>query len=196
MPRLRPLSGWDGPRTVATDRRFRPFSALFMDTLAQLQSELDLLEAHDVVIEAGFREQDLRLDGWPRASAPQPRDPGVRLAFESKHGPLIYQSDSCTTWQDNVRCLCLALTALRAVDRYGVTRRGQQYTGWQAIASGPALLEDDLARSIVMAQSGLSVQEPLSRHIKAAKRRSHPDAAGGSVEAWARLEKALAALGV
>lgn len=43
---------------------------------------------------------------------------------------LSYPCDSCDNWQHNVRSIALALQALRAVDRYGVTRRAEQYRGW------------------------------------------------------------------
>lgn len=139
----RPLSGWDGPRTPHPDRRSRyAFRASWADTLALLERELRYLDARDLVLEADFREQDLRLDGMPRSNAREPIDPGVRLSFESKHGPLIYQCDSVDHWKANVRSIALGLEALRAVDRYGITRRAQQYAGWRQIGAGPAIVTE------------------------------------------------------
>jgi hypothetical protein len=45
---------------------------------------------------------------------------------------LIYATDACELWQHNVRSIALGLEALRAVDRYGITRRGEQYAGFRA----------------------------------------------------------------
>jgi hypothetical protein len=40
-------------------------------------------------------------------------------------------------WPSRVRSIALGLEALRAVDRYGLTHQGEQYTPWKAIGSGP-----------------------------------------------------------
>jgi len=66
----------------------------------------------------------------------------VAISFESSFGPLRYATDAherqyswakLDGWQANVRAIALSLEKLRAVDRYGVTRRGEQYAGWRAI---------------------------------------------------------------
>lgn len=136
----RPLQ-WDRPRTPVDQRRSRwPFKAGWSDTLNLLQRELGYLDARNCVLEADFREYDLRQDGMPRANARQPDFPGVRIAFDSKHGPLVYATDTHDFWQHNVRAIALSLEALRSVDRYGVTKRAEQYTGWKAIGSGPTAM--------------------------------------------------------
>lgn len=199
--RVRPLSDWDGLRTKPSMRRQRPFSAEWRVTLATLFKELDYLKARDIVIEAGFAEHHLRLDGWPRANAPQPRDPACRLSFDSRYGPLIYQSDSCDHWQDNVRSIALGLEALRAVDRYGVTKRGQQYQGWAAIggATVSAPPEQPLGNpwQVIRELAQQTDRDPQDggRSIMLAKRYSHPDHVGGSHEKWLLLERALRQLG-
>ena len=45
---------------------------------------------------------------------------------------LVYATDCCVFWQHNLRSIALGLEALRAVDRYGISRRGQQYAGFRA----------------------------------------------------------------
>lgn len=47
-------------------------------------------------------------------------------------GRQVFATDACELWQHNVRSIALGLEALRAVDRYGITRRGQQYAGFRA----------------------------------------------------------------
>ena len=44
-----------------------------------------------------------------------------------------FPCDTFTDWQANVRGIALALEALRAVDRYGVTQQAEQYRGWTAL---------------------------------------------------------------
>lgn len=41
-------------------------------------------------------------------------------------------------WQINLRAIALGLEALRKLDRYGITSRGEQYTGWRAIEATPS----------------------------------------------------------
>jgi hypothetical protein len=54
----------------------------------------------------------------------------VQASQERKR--LVYATDVCEFWQHNVRSIALGLEALRAVDRYGISKRGQQYAGFRA----------------------------------------------------------------
>ncbi len=80
----------------------------------------------------------------------------ISFVVFSLHGPLRYATDAherqyaglgMEGWQADVGAIALALTALRAVDRYGVSRRGEQYTGWRALP----------------ATSGVTFPSPLTR---------------------------------
>lgn len=53
----------------------------------------------------------------------------INAATEQKR--LVYATDACRYWQHNVRSIALGLEALRAVDRYGISRRGEQYAGFR-----------------------------------------------------------------
>jgi hypothetical protein len=201
---FRPLV-WTGPTTPEGERRSRyTFKAPWNDTLGLLDRELDYLDAAELVIEADFREQDIRLDGMPRGNCRQPEHPGVRIAFDSQHGPLIYQTDSCSWWQHNVRSIALGLEALRAVDRYGVTRHGEQYTGYRAIESGiampgrPQMTRDQALAALAKLAGWVHISNPeepalLKAAHRAAARRHHPDA-GGKAADWDRLQDAMKVL--
>lgn len=139
--RFRPINHWP-PDFSRAKQSSDPFRASWSDTLGILQWELGWLGSNEVVIEAGFRERDIRLDGWPRSDARQPDFPGVIISFESKHGPLRYGTDAFPRWQSNLRAIALGLEALRKVDRYGIGRRGEQYQGWKQLPSGEASLID------------------------------------------------------
>jgi hypothetical protein len=93
--RLRPIPVWPYPTT--TNRRSSGvFRAAWPKTLELLDRELDYLGASNILIGAGFRDQDLRIDGWPRANAPDPLHPGVELSFDTrKLGRLVYATDTC-----------------------------------------------------------------------------------------------------
>lgn len=45
---------------------------------------------------------------------------------------LVYATDVCEHWQHNVRSIALGLDRLRAVERFGISRRGEQYAGFRA----------------------------------------------------------------
>lgn len=208
---FRPLGLWTEGDTEA--RRGRSvFKATWPDTLRLLQYELGYLEAETVVLQADFRESDLRVDGTIRANARQPHHPGVRVAFGSCHGPLTYATDSCAFWQHNVRSIALGLAALRAVDRYGVTRRGEQYTGWAQLGPGAATpmngaMSRDEAFALVVRlhPAALSTTDVadlaadpdlLRRVFRLARAQVHPDRNDGDGRAFLRLEQAGRALGL
>jgi hypothetical protein len=128
-----------------------------------------MLGARQVIVELAIRELDLRLDGKPYAGA-RPEHPGVTVAFDSKHGPLKYTADKFATWQENLRAIALGLEALRKVDRYGMTSRGEQYAGWKALAAGPSAAAD---RGAELIHEYGTVRDALKA--------THPDH-GGNVE--------------
>src|SRR5690606_7972875 len=125
-----------------------------------------------------------RLDGRPYADA-RPEHPGIILTLQSKHGALSYPCDTYTTWQDNLRAIALALEALRKVDRYGVTKRGEQYRGFLAIeaTAAPAgfVGVDDAWMWLLRLTGGdATVRTPETARgvLRAAQRRAHPDHGG------------------
>ena len=204
--RFRPIGNeWSGELT--THRRRSQFRTPWGRTIALLERELSHLEARNVVFQIAVDERDLRLDGKPRAQA-RASHPGVILAFDSKYGPLKYAVDTYDSWDDNVRAIALAMEALRAVDRYGVTKRGEQYTGWKAIpqttSGDPGTLintRDDAARVILDFTSDLYGLEDILDNgsagtgahlrdaIRAAQRRTHPDV-GGDPDDFRRVMRA------
>lgn len=215
---VRPISDrtWFG----AMGREASRFSAKWSSTIALLGHEIDLLEGRDVVLEIDVRETDLRLDGELRANA-RPASRAVAVAFESKHGPLIYRCDRFTTsyahqgpeWQHNVRAIALKLEALRAVDRYGAEAVGQQYTGFKQLGAGRAMPASHMTRTEALSilgswgrvSSGLPAipaehvntdRESLAGLHRAARRAAHPDRNEGDQTDWDRVEHAAAVLGL
>lgn len=191
---FRPLPAW--PYEVTRNRRWRPFKATWSQTLVGLDREVRALNGRDVIIAAGFRDSDIRLDGLPRADARQPSHPGVELSFTGKYGRLIYRTDVCDYWQHNVRSIVLGLEALRAVDRYGITTSGQQYAGWKELPAGMGrgvvIAGEAEAWDILAAASGIArprVLGDLERVYRAAAMETHPDQ-GGTDEAFLRVRAA------
>lgn len=164
---LRPVSSPElFPRAGHRGSQFR---ASFGATVKLLRFELEKLGARQVVIELAIREDELRLDGLPRAHASVDHS-GVILSFESRHGPLRYATSEFTSWSENLRAIALGLEALRAVDRYGISRRGEQYRGYRQIeaVAGPGLGQLERGRELIEKHG--SVREALMA--------THPDRGG------------------
>lgn len=192
----RPLGTWQGP--VTRDRApARRFSAPWQSTLDLLAKETENLGAPLVVIQVDVAEADIRRDGMIRANA-RPGHPGVKISFESKFGSLTYATDAYDHWQANVRAIALGLEALRAVDRYGITKTGEQYRGWSAITADAAetMTRSDAARLLAAGTDGRFTAEQLladpanvALAYKLAIRALHPDV-GGDPEMFRRVTKA------
>lgn len=189
------LTSWPYPDV---DIVSTPFRAKWTDTRALLLRELDMLGVDLAVMELDLAPTDLRQDGEIRANA-RLRSGRVRLSFTSRHGALQYACDrydgylwgglNLQPWQCNARAIALTLQSLRAVDRYGAVRAGEQYRGFRAIeaTAAAAFTTADEAMRWLLAQVGDT--ESLGSAYKAAARRMHPDA-GGDPDEWARLDEA------
>jgi hypothetical protein len=197
--RYQALPVWPEP----SDRQQSRFTASWPDTLELLDRELTFLGAEEVLIQAGFMEGAIRLDGYPRADA-KTHHPGVILSFDSKHGLLRYGTDrfdDSRSWrsgrgyiavpgyQANIRAIALSLEALRTVDRYGVTKRGEQYAGWRALPAGTGLTTAESARKLIATWARLDGEPDLDKLVRAALFNSHPDH-GGNDDAFHQVQMA------
>lgn len=164
---FRPLDG----RIEATGRVRSPFRAHWSDTVEVLARELRAIGAQRTVLEVDLAERDFRLDGLPRADR-RAYTPGIRISFIAARVPgqpnLRYEVGRFDDWQDNVRAVALALEALRKVDRYGVTKRGEQYAGWRALPMGAGDPSPDRGRALIREHGG------VTQALKA----THPDHGG------------------
>lgn len=195
----RPISDrtWQRPG----GRKRAQFRSTFSSTLYDLEYEVLHLRGRDVVLEVDVRERDIRRDGGLRADA-RPESPAVVVAFGTPDGPMQFRADKYTQWQDNVRAVALTLTSLRAVDRYGATDTGQQYTGFKAlppagIALGAGMSVDD-AVTFIVEHSGnvyaanylLHNPDQMLAAYRLAAKRLHPDTSGGDHALFQKLQDA------
>jgi hypothetical protein len=193
------------------ERESSRFTASWSSTLDLLLREVDMLQGKNLVIGVDATESDFKQNGELYARA-RLATPAVEVAFESKYGPLLYRSDMYNTvpwgnkmelWQHNVRGIALTLEAARAMDRYGATKSGQQYTGFKALGSGQASASETIEFSYDEAVAFLESEAALGfaggnglglktayRH---AARKHHPDR-GGDPKMWAKVDAAKRAL--
>lgn len=171
----------DGPMPPPAGR-WPQFRTSWSATVALLARELRHLDAKGISIELDMEARMFRQDGLPRSDA-RSRSDGVRISFSSKYGPLRYETNEFaggygeTGWQQNVRAIALSLEALRKVDRYGVSKRGEQYRGWKELPTGT-----DPADSIATPEIAREYLAQWGGDWKAAVRETHPDVGGDPTE--------------
>jgi len=190
----RPLEPWLDPPT--RNRPRSPFSAAWSDTLDLLSREAAMLGATLVVLQIDITEQDLRRDGLIRANT-RVAFPGVRISFKARTGPLQFATDAYPHWRDNVRAIALGLEALRKVDRYGITRKDEQYRGFQALppAKRVRMSRDEAAALLAAGQPDVGAVDLLRdpdavrRAYRAAAKLHHSDV-GGNDALFAKVNEA------
>ena len=200
---FRPLRAWPGAVTPAAERRSKwTFKVTAGATLSELEQELARVQARDAFLEVDVRSiRDIRQDGRLRADA-SPVSPGVILYFtHPKAGDLRFACDSHDVWHHNVRGILLTLAALRAVDRYGAVRDGQQFTGFRALPSATGLTMGSTAAITIFEEATDERAEPrtperLRELFRLARSRWHPDRTGGDRTRWDQVEAAARVLGV
>lgn len=189
-----PIGMWPGALT--RDRRRSNFASAMTATLDLLDRELFMLQAKDARLQVAIPASQFRLDGFPRATA-KAEHPGIILTMNTNVGALSYPCDTFTVWEDNLRAIALALEALRKVDRYGVTKRGEQYRGFLAIESTAMPAGFSNAEAAVewlldyVDEHGEEVS--VERALRRAQRKSHPDM-GGDAATFQRVSLAEAQL--
>jgi hypothetical protein len=200
---VRPISDRTAFRGVAHRAQF---TASWSSTLSLLERELAALNAKRVVFELDVRENQIRVDGQLYANATA-SSTAVRIAFDSKHGPLVYATDRfgydgwkrplAQGWRENVRAIALGLEALRKVDRYGISRSGEQYRGYKAITgvtNGGMSSADAVA--VLRRWAGTNAPDDTAALARAARIGAHPDRHGNDHSASDEVLKAMAALGM
>lgn len=194
---VRPISD----RTPFTGRhRDSPFRSTWSATEELLIREVAALRGRNFVVEIDVSESQIRLDGRLYARA-QASSPAVRVAFESTHGPLTYATDRFWTWQDNLRAIALGLEALRKVDRYGITERGEQYAGFKALPVGRAMPASHMTSGEALTllrevASEVDADWSVEQLFRRARIDAHPDKHGGDHALAYRVDEAGRVLGV
>jgi hypothetical protein len=178
--RFAPVQAWPKEPTPPHRRKTSPFEVKYQRLLDDLERELKHLGARDIVIQAYFRHEDIRNDGWPRSSV-RPSESGVILSFLKRDKQEIaFPCDTYTTYESNLRAISLTLTALRAIDRYGVTQHAEQYKGWAKLPPAADRMEVKDALSFIRLYTGIEPTSPerLDEAYRAAARKVHPDVTG------------------
>lgn len=183
---------WQNP-VPAKNAKKAAYTARWISIVQMLQHELNMIGAKEVIIEMDIDLDDIRNDGWIRSSA-TPRSPGVRLFFQSKHGPLTYETGAWKHWEHNVYAIARTLAAQRAIARDGCVKGDQAYRGWKALPGGEPVAaaewaDHKAAMAFLMQVAGISVPGTLEMVYRQAAKYAHPDV-GGSEELMKKVNRA------
>lgn len=186
-----------------------------------LKREVDQIGGRDVVVELDVAERDIRRDGYLRATY-RTASGAARLHVVTDGGPLQFATDAFArptwvgdgrmqyAWQHNLYAIARGLEALRAVDRYGISRGAQQYRGYLALPPGgtaigetTGMTHDDAVRVVLEAAGWLTAGAelppfdsiPIAEAFQTARRRTHPDRLKRDDD-WNRVEYAGRTLGL
>lgn len=160
-----------------------------------LRQELGRLGARNVVISTNI---PVRQDGEMHAGMADRKvaDPGIAVYFSLKGKQMVMAQDAYVSIAGNMRSLALAIEAMRALERHGGGTMMERAFGGFAALPGPEGSKPKRPWYIVLnygesdeARADLSVEEIEARYRTLAKRR-HPDAEGGSTEAFQELTEA------
>lgn len=213
----RPIGQWPGEFT--RDRAIPSWGLGETVVIRDLLKEVEHLDpvTPEVVVQIATvgGSNDFRIDGELKVHAVLSH-PGVIVGFETKKLGVL--SLACDRWRSargtqwnktdvlaNLRGVSLTLTALRAVERYGVGTGRESYQGWAAIgpgtiAVGPAKMSRREAAELLAeaGQTSTLAFDPATTGIWAhnvhaafrlAAKEVHPDA-GGDEAAFKRLVEA------
>ncbi|RBO73500.1 molecular chaperone DnaJ [Microbacterium sp. H6] len=197
-----PIGEW--PTALTANRQPSKFSAPLSDTLTLLDREIYQLvetraqqESAELLI--AVPPGAFRADGRPYANA-KPEHPGVIFSIDAPFGHLSYPCDTYPQWQDNLRAIAKTLEALRMVERYGVSKRSEQYRGFLAIEAtatpaGFANLDEAWTFLCRLVESEGTVLNVATARVvlRNAQRATHPDH-GGDAAIFQRVTLAEAKL--
>ena len=182
--------GWT--RTASLNRQdYSRFQTTFDKARRDLLAELDRLGAVNVVISSWL---PLRRDGQPRADAARRRidDPGVAVYFTFKGRRMVMARDAYTNVHDNMRSIGLAIEHLRGLERHGGGHMMERaFDGFEALP--PPSSDPSAPNAHWSAILGIDRDSHIDviRHAwKQKAKTAHPDA-GGSAEAFQRIQKAF-----
>lgn len=182
-------------RTESWRRAASRFGTSFAVARDEIVSEVARLKhgraswkrANDVIVSTNLQ---LRRDGLPLAGQRQPEDPGVAVYFERCGKQFAFACDRWKRVEDNMHAVCLTISALRGIERWGTGDMVEAaFTGFAAL---PAPGADKTWRSVLGVAPAVrdigSVRDAYRRAASAA----HPDK-GGSNAAMAAVNAAWAA---
>jgi len=128
----------------------------------------------------------LRQDGYPRADARQPEDPGVAVYFTRKKKPVCFACDKFDRVWKNMRAIQRTIEAMRGIERWGSSQLLERaFQGFAALPERTGAAWWD-----VLGVSANASADEIRQAYRELARVRHPDA-GGTHEGFVALQEAL-----
>lgn len=105
-------AGW--PRTPHHKRTSGAFNSTFNKTMIEVRNEVGRLGGRYIIISSDI---PLRQDGFPYASSPEPKDPGIAVYFEKGGKQRVFACDQYDKAWKNLRAIQKTIEAIRGIER-------------------------------------------------------------------------------
>lgn len=175
--------GW--PRTAAGKRTHSLYKLSLARSMVELMDEVYRLGGRQAVLSTNV---PTRRDGLPYASMREPDDPGVAVYFLYRGKQRCFACDKWRTVRENVRALSMAISALRSLERCGVTEMLDR-----AFAGFMALPDPERTKSWwnVLGVPREAGREQIETAYRELARLHHPDKENGNGERMAEINEAV-----
>ncbi len=147
----------------------------------RLDREIRLLGGEEIIISTNMRT---RQDGGVYSNAREPSDPGIAVYFKLDGQSVVLSCDRWCTVKENTYAVALSVSAMRSLDRWGVSEILKRvFTGFAAL---PA--PNNNWWEILNVDREASTEE-IRKMYRQQIKQAHPDV-GGTVEFSAKLNEA------
>jgi hypothetical protein len=117
----------------------------------------------------------LRNDGFPRASAPEPKDAGVAVYFRYKDKDMVFACDKYHYTRENIYAIAKTIEALRGIERWGASDMMERaFAGFQGL---PATASQSW-RDVLNLHAPVISKDDVEAAFRQLARLHHPDMGG------------------
>jgi hypothetical protein len=134
----------------------------------------------------------LRRDGLPMANTAQPADPGVAVYFTRRKREHVVACDAWKTVDENLRAVLRTIEALHAIERSGSAQiEDRAYQGFARLPAQAGRTVAPWRVVLGMVDDEIVTLELAEHAYRLLAKKVHPDAPGGSHEAFLELQRAI-----
>ncbi len=149
----------------------------------RLNREIRLLGGEEIIISTNMRT---RQDGGVFSNAKEPSDSGIAVYFKLDGQSVVLSCDRWRTVKENTHAIALSVSAMRGLDRWGVSEILKRvFTGFAALPAPPE--SDQWWRILNIDRE--STTEEIRKVYRQLIKKAHPDV-GGTADFSAKLNEA------
>lgn len=172
-------------RTHWQDKKFSAFKSDRNRSIKDLERELNLLGAENIVLSTNLRT---RIEGGFYANQGQPDDTGVAVYFDYEGSRHCMAVDQYIMLWENIRALVKSVEAMRGIERWGGAKILQTAMGGFRELPANVIVTDSPWYITLGVEPDASRSEIRQAYTDLSKVK-HPDV-GGDAEEFARIKRA------